>query len=394
MKNKKNIIEKINCHIIALMILMNAIQIIVAWDFGIIFNMWLEYILIIILFLINKFKMVNTKNIIIIGITCLLLAINFICNDTRTLRFYINEFLLFALPLLLIFLMKVELKTFAKTFFGYNVVNLILYLLLIKINPSKLTTEYMTFGFYAISSLVYVMIYAYYYKYTKTFIVSLLALPIVVINGNRGTIIIFGVALICMLLMNGKSIKRKVLIVAVLILIGININTIGIRILDFITGDLGIKSYSIDNMYRLFESEDTENTLGGRYNIYKEAAMEINSHPITGIGIAKFQDKYGYFPHNIFLDVYVTFGVIFGTAYLIYLGYLGVKLYKLAKNSTEVKILFIFMVANATKLLLSKTFIYEPTIWLYISLGNYMLYKNMENKEKEEKYVQENVTKT
>lgn len=393
MKNKKSIIEKINCHIISLMILMNSIQIIISWDFGLTFNIWFEYVLVIILFIINKFKMVNTKNIIIIGTTCLLFAINFICNDNQTLRFYIKEFLLFALPLLLIFLVKVDLKTFAKTFFGYNVVNLILYLLLIKINPTKLTTEYMTFGFYAMSSLTYVMLYAYYHKYIKTFIVSLLALPIIVINGNRGTIMIFGVALICMLLMNGKSIKKKILIVSLLILIVININTIGRSILDFLTEDLGIKSYSINNIYRMFESEDTEDALGARYDIYQYAIEETKTHLITGIGIAKFQDKYGYFPHNIFFDVYVTFGVIFGTAYLIYLGYLGIQLYKIAKTSIGVKILFIFMVANVTKLLLSKTFIYEPTIWLYISLGNYILYNNIKNKEEEDKYVQEDISK-
>ncbi len=373
MKSKKSIIEKINCHIISLMILMNSIQIIIAWDFGLTFNMWLEYVLIIILFIINKFKMVNTKNIIIIGTTCLLFAINFICNDNQTLRFYIKEFLLFALPLLLIFLVKVDLKTFAKTFFGYNVVNLILYLLLIKINPSKLTTEYMTFGFYAMSSLTYVMLYAYYHKYIKTFIVSLLVLLIIVINGNRGTIMIFGVALICMLLMNGKNIRKKILMVSLLILIGININTIGRSILVFLTEDLGIKSYSINNLYRMFESEDTEDALGARYDIYQYAIEEIKTHPITGIGIAKFQDKYGYFPHNIFLDIYVTFGFVLGNAYIIYLVWLGIKLYKIARISTEIKIFFIFMVANVSKLLLSRTFIYEPTIWLFISLGNYIL---------------------
>lgn len=373
MKSKKSIIEKINCHIISLMILMNSIQIIIAWDFGLTFNMWLEYVLIIILFIINKFKMVNTKNIIIIGTTCLLFAINFICNDNQTLRFYIKEFLLFALPLLLIFLVKVDLKTFAKTFFGYNVVNLILYLLLIKINPSMLTTEYMTFGFYAMSSLTYVMLYAYYHKYIKTFIVSLLVLLIIVINGNRGTIMIFGVALICMLLMNGKNIRKKILMVSLLILIGININTIGRSILVFLTEDLGIKSYSINNLYRMFESEDTEDALGARYDIYQYAIEEIKTHPITGIGIAKFQDKYGYFPHNIFLDIYVTFGFVLGNAYIIYLVWLGIKLYKIARISTEIKIFFIFMVANVSKLLLSRTFIYEPTIWLFISLGNYIL---------------------
>ena len=88
------------------------------------------------------------------------------------------------------------------------------------------------------------------------------------------------------------------------------------------------------------------------------------------MGIAGFQDKYGYFPHNLIIDVYVTFGLILGTIYLIYIVDLGIKLNNISLRNIEVKILFIFMVSNAIKLMLSKTFIYDPTIWLYISLGN------------------------
>ena len=381
-EKRKKIIENVNCHIISIIILMNALQIIVAWDFGFIFNMWIEYPIILILLLINKVRIVNIKNIVAIGISGIILAFNLLFNESKTLNFYINEFLLFALPLLLIFLIKIDLKKFTKIFFFYNIINTILYLLVVVINPEKLVEGYMTFGFYAIFSATYVFIYSYYYKNIKMMIFGIVSIPIICINGNRGTILIFATALIVMLMMNAKNLKKKIAIILIFIILGMNINQIGRSILDFITQDLGISSYSVNNLYKMLESDDMETTIGGRYNIYQNALEEFKQHLISGIGVASFQEKYGYFPHNIFLDVYSTFGLVLGTLYFIYIIILSVKLYRLSVWNTQVRILFIFMLSNIMKLMLSKTFIYDSTIWLYISLGNLILVvcKNEENK--------------
>lgn len=381
-EKRNKFIENINCHIISIIILMNALQIIVAWDFGFIFNMWIEYPIILILLLINKVRIVNIKNIVAIGISGIILAFNLLFNESKTLNFYINEFLLFALPLLLIFLIKIDLKKFTKIFFFYNIINTILYLLVVVINPEKLVEGYMTFGFYAIFSATYVFIYSYYYKNIKMMIFGIVSIPIICINGNRGTILIFATALIVMLMMNAKNLKKKIAIILIFIILGMNINQIGRSILDFITQDLGISSYSVNNLYKMLESDDMETTIGGRYNIYQNALEEFKQHLISGIGVASFQEKYGYFPHNIFLDVYSTFGLVLGTLYFIYIIILSVKLYRLSVWNTQVRILFIFMLSNIMKLMLSKTFIYDSTIWLYISLGNLILVvcKNEENK--------------
>ena len=392
-EKRKKIIENVNCHIISIIILMNALQIIIAWDFGFIFNMWIEYVIILILLLINKVRIVNIKNIVAIGISGIIIAFNLLFNGSKTLNFYINEFLLFSLPLLLIFLIEIDLKKFTKIFFFYNIINTILYLLLLVINPEKLVEDYMTFGFYAIFSATYVFIYSYYYKNIKMMIFGIVSLPIICINGNRGTILIVAVALIIMLIMNAKNLKKKIAIIFIFIILGMNINQIGRSILDFITQDLGITSYSVNNLYKMLESDDIETTIGGRYDIYRNALEEFEQHLILGIGIASFQEKYGYFPHNIFLDVYSTFGIIGGTLYFLYILFLIFKLYKISEQSLEVKILFIFMIANIMKLMLSKTFVYDPTIWLLISLGNYILVYNRKEKSKnqEEKnnYVEE-----
>lgn len=374
-KTKVNLIENINCHVVSIIILMNAFQIIIAWDFGIIFNMWIEYAIIAMLFILNKFKMTNIKNILIIIMVGIIFGINILFNNNDTLNFYINQFLLFALPLLLIFLLNIDLEKFTRIFYGYNIVNAALYLLLLIINPNKLIEDYMTFGFYAIYSLIYVIIYAYYHKHKKMMICGIIALPAIFINGNRGTVLIAAVAIIAMVFMNERKLKKKIIFVAIIVFLACNINNLAKFILNFIIEDLGINSYAVQGLYLMLEGDDVESIIGGRYNIYEEAAGEFKEHFLSGMGIANFQEKYGYYPHNIFLDVYSTFGIIMGSIYFAYIIVVGVKLYKLSKNNIEIRILFIFMLANIMKLILSKTFIYDPTIWLYISLGNFIITK-------------------
>lgn len=373
-KNSKNLIENISCNLVSIIILLNAFQMVFSWNFNIKFSMRIEFAVIIILFMINKFKIVNIKNILITAIMAMFFAINTIINDSSTLKLYINEFMLHALPIMLIFLIKIDLKRFTKIFFKYNIINIILYLSVIVINANVLVKDYMTFGFHAIFSLSYVIIYSYYNRYWKILASSILVLPFILLNGNRGTILISTVAIILMVLINKKNIKNKLFLVLFIIIFSININTIIKFALDFAIENMGMEmSYSIRNLYQMLESQNLESIIGGRYNIYEQAIQEFQQSPILGIGIATFQDKYNYFPHNIIIDVYLTFGIITGTVYFIYIIVIGSNLYKISKNNIQVRILFIFMLANISKLMLSKTFIYDPTIWLYISMGNYII---------------------
>lgn len=376
LENDNNLVENISCNIISMIILMNAFQIVISWDFGISFNMWIEYGLIALLFIINRFKIVNLKNIVVIGVTGFIFLINMILNNSETLKIYIKEFILYAFPLLLIFLINIDLKKFMKIFFVYNIINIILYLLVISINPSILIGDYMTFGFYSMFSLSYIIIYSYYNRYMKTMICAIIALPLIFIYGNRGSILIATVTIIMIVILNAKSIKSRLVFTIVAIFLVLNANTIIKNALNFSVEHLGVSNnYSIRNIYNMLDTNDIESKIGGRYDIYKEAIEEFNNHTILGMGVAGFTEKYGYFPHNIFLDVYSTFGIVMGTIYFMYIIIIGVNLYKISNKQRKVQILFIFMFANIMKLMLSKTFIYDPAIWLYISLGNFIIAK-------------------
>lgn len=384
---KAELIENIKYSLISIVILMNSFQLVLSWDFNISFNMWIEYVVVLIVLLFSKFKIKNMKNVIIICIVVLIFSINIVFANTLTLKYYVNQFELYALPLLLIFLIDIEdLKKFMKVFYVYNIVNIFLYLLFLFVFSDGVVKDYMTFGYYSIFSISYIILYAFYNRHYKTTIVAFAIIPLIVINGNRGTILVVGMLVSSMLLISSKMHIVKKLLIFILIMIFIfNINSIAKFLLDCTVKVFDVeKTYSITNLYNMLDSQGVGELFGPRYDIYEEAIKEIRQHPILGMGIAGFHNKYGYFPHNIFLDVYSTFGIIIGTIYLIYIILLGLKLHRISIENMQVRILFIFMLSNLMKLLLSKTFIYDPVIWLYIALGNLICskYKEILNKGK------------
>lgn len=383
---KSELIENIKYNLISIVILMNSFQLVLSWNFNISFNMWVEYGLIVLILLFSKFKVKNINNVIIICISILLFLISKMLVNTPTLNYYINQFELYALPVLIIFLTDIDLKKFMSVFYIYNIINIVLYLLFLLVFSNGVVEDYMTFGYYSIFSVTYIILYAFYNKYYRVAIVAFAIVPLIIINGNRGTILVMGILIFSMLLISSKMNLIKKLLIFILIMICIfNINNIAKLLLDFTVEVFDVeRSYSITKLYNMLDSRGIGEMFGSRYYIYEEAINEIWQHPIFGMGIASFNDKYGYFPHNIFLDVYSTFGIILGTIYLIYIIKLGMKLHKISKENIQVRILFIFMLSNLMKLLLSKTFIYDQTIWLYIALGNLICIKYKDTLKKKE----------
>ena len=368
---KNELLENIKYNLISIIILMNPLQLILFWDFNIRINMWIEYGLILIILILVKFKIKSIKNLIVLFVSLFLFFINIILNNSTTLNEYLKEFLLKGVPLIIIFSFDIDMKKFAKIFYFYNILNAVLYLFLLVINGNNRIEDYMTFGYYTIFSISYIVVYAYYHRNIKTVIIALTTIPFILINGNRGIILVIAMLIFLLVFTNKKiTLTKKILFFILSVIVLLNINSIAQNLLGLIANNFNVKdSYSIRNLYAMTESNGFEEMFGGRYGIYLQAIKEIKNHPIFGLGIAGFNAKYGYFPHNILLDIYASFGVILGTIYLFLLILLTCKFYKVSKANIEVRIFFIFILANMMKLILSKTFIHDSVIWLYISMG-------------------------
>ena len=96
--------KEIELHIVCLVCFLPMLQFILS-GFNIAINVFvLEYLLIFALLILNKFKIKNFYNIIVIFLSFFLFLFTMMFYNNSMLQYYIHEYICYALPLLLIFL--------------------------------------------------------------------------------------------------------------------------------------------------------------------------------------------------------------------------------------------------------------------------------------------------
>ncbi|BAR81105.1 uncharacterized protein KNN_00228 [Bacillus thuringiensis serovar tolworthi] len=125
-------------------------------------------------------------------------------------------------------------------------------------------------------------------------------------------------------------------------------------------------SYFINSLKSVLSVDKISGVFDNRDFIYEYGIHTIEEN-VFGIGIGKFQSTYGVFPHNIFLDIFSTYGILLGGLIVVFLVYEIATCFMVVKNKKQL-IIFIVVLSNSFKLLVSKTFIYDPVFWLLICI--------------------------
>lgn len=167
---------------------------------------------------------------------------------------------------------------------------------------------------------------------------SVLAFLVLFFSGSRGP---FGIFLIILILIFLRiffdlSAFKKL--------------TIAMISISLITYSLINSSIEIDNSYRVLNFTINESIIN-RFFMYENAFNSISEAPFFGSGFSEFQHQHGY-PHNIFLELFLYFGIIgllFSYLIAISLVYLPVKII-LEKNQIKVVFLIIILLMLAPKL--------------------------------------------
>lgn len=354
-------------HIVCMIIFMNIIQFGVL-AFGINFNMlYVEYFLLSILVIIKKVKIKSKPNLLLLYVTILVFIISLIFHNNSVVNKYIIEYIIYALPLVIIFMFKYNYKRLSEFFYKYAIICSIIYLINIFIK-SELLNDYMTIGYAGMFSVAYIVSYSIVKKKYVNFLIFLVIGIIIFVHGSRGSILILLSCIIMYLLFNINDYKKRIMLFVFSFLIIFNMNNIIDTCVDTLTSTFGNNLYSINQIVNMLEKSTANEMLDTRYYIYQNGIYEIKENTIFGLGIGGFEDKYGYFVHNIFLDVFTTFGMFLGTAYFIFLVIITQKVYRIAKNNRDILIFFIFCISISLKLLFSKVYIYDSYIWLMITL--------------------------
>jgi len=365
----KKMNEIVLYNIISIVILMNIFQLGLA-AFGISFNAAIvEYVLILFSIIAFRDKVKNRYNIFAF-FACsavFLLSIALAYNDTAVT--YLKEFMIFALPLLLIFIFEIDYSKLLRVLYRYMIIGVMLYILNI-IMRTSFSRDYMTFGYGGIFCSLFIFVFGVVKRKKISTVAGFLCSLLFTVYGPRGGIIVIVVSIILLFLLSQRINKRGKIVVIVLALISLlSFDKLISAPLDFINANFDSNLYAVKQLNNMKNMDSIKEILSGRYSIFENAISEIRNNSLFGMGIGSFHDRYGYFAHNIFLDVYSTFGIIFGSFYFILLARLISAVIKICKNESSVKIFIIFCLAMSSRLLLSKTFVYDPYIWLLIAVS-------------------------
>ena len=186
-----------------------------------------------------------------------------------------------------------------------------------------LSGGYMPFGFnHMLPAFVSSVSFVLYYRKKWALIPAALFFVEMLIYSNKGSVLTAGIFCILFLLFSRKQKRKKILriVIPIAILIGI---LFALRFVIFdafyeLALKIGVDSYSL-RTFREMLYVSTDRIFALRTDIWELCAIELEQSWFTGIGIGAFQEKYGLYPHNVLLEIWVSCGILATLLFLLML---------------------------------------------------------------------------
>lgn len=226
---------------------------------------------------------------------------------------------------------------------------------------------------YSMSLSYYLLIPSliYLYQFLRSYSLSSLVFFIIstagiVLTGARGPIFCIAVYVIVYILNNlrGKNSKAQLLFyITAIFLLSIALiffNDI-IELISRILGYFNIYSRTITILL-----SDGLN-LSGRDRFYMGALQLIKNHPLTGVGITGDRVYLQGFVHNLFLELILNYGIIFGLSISIVLICIFVKSIVFVDRETS-NFNMVFVCLGVVPLLFSSSYLFNTWFWICLGL--------------------------
>lgn len=188
--------------------------------------------------------------------------------------------------------------------------------------------------------------------------------------GTRGPlvcIVLFAVIYVLLI----KKTKRPWLYRTIVLMIGVVVYYFLNEFLLFmagVTSSLGMSNriftLALDGTFTQGESSSDE-----RWMIIDSIKNELNRDDISalwGHGFTGFWEKLGGYPHNIIYEFLLTFGLVVGGVFIIYLLSLFVRAYVKNRDVSIRGFFLVLLICGFIKLLMSNTFLSEPFFFMLI----------------------------
>lgn len=240
---------------------------------------------------------------------------------------------------------------------------------------------------YSYYMLLPALIYVYYgikeKKGTYYFMSCICGFSMILL-GSRGALISLLLFIVIIIFFSNNKILHKTIALALGIVIIAFSNKIIIIAYDIISR-IGIKSRTMDLIrYGGIITYDS-----GRSEIRNKAINAIFEHPIVGNGIGSEWRIMGTYSHNIFLDIFLHGGLIFGSIFILIILIITIRAFMLEKDKRIFWLLFCY---GAFPLIVSGSYLSNMNFWIFLGycvhFNNYVFIrkrnlKNQVNNRKE-----------
>ncbi len=228
-------------------------------------------------------------------------------------------------------------------------------------------TQNMHFAYLVLPHVIYCIWYSFTHR--KDFlnhVFATLGIILLISYGNRGSFLDVLIFVVCYVLFFVKT-KRKYLIwiitIATASIIYIYLTEI-LLFLQILMEDLGMSTRIIDTIVE-------EQFMGGasvsERDLFKDILwQEVEGSPFWGYGICGSWQFIGIYPHDLILDMFISFGVFTGSLILLFLGILSLKALRACKTNEEKAFLLLLFITGIFKLFISYTYLDNIETFLYI----------------------------
>ncbi len=212
-----------------------------------------------------------------------------------------------------------------------------------------------------------IVLWLYYNKKWSAF-AALILFAEMFLYANKGAALTAVVYFAVFYLFAKKENSNKKVLCAVLAMIItiIFVYIFRFQIFDFVydlAQNLGINSYALKTFRELLYTSG-DRIYSQRIDIWIQCLEEFAQKPIFGMGIGGFQAEYGYYPHNVFLEILVSFG-IFGLSFFIIAILAGIKYIKKTTDADKKTFLLMMLILWILPMQISLSLWNYAMFWVY-----------------------------
>ena len=287
---------------------------------------------------------------------------------------FFKDFVQACLFLVLGSLFVIDFDRLLNTCKYYSLFSVVLYEYMI-FSKSTGLKNYMGFGYNFLMIISFLMLYSAVYKKSILFVLTIFMSMQMLLYGPRMGWLLTAILYLIVVMIKVKKIWWKILLSLVSVVGAINYRALVLGVINLFINRTNTLTVTLYRLRQTLEGNSTsEELLGVRHILFSRSLELIKQYPLFGVGIGGFQKKAGIpfsYPHNIILEIFLDFGIVLGTVFIIFIVWLIVKSLIDAKEKKleSYLLLMIWLLLNFLRLFVSQSYVCENIFFAVICLA-------------------------